>query len=298
MGALGAREYDPSDGRFLEVDPEGTNASDSDLSAYLYAEDAPTLLTDPSGLDPCFGGKTLNCKHNSLLCKFIYGTGYKDGCKGQCLRNALVTLAGRGIDFNYLYAAAIGEGKIVNASDGPSGPGIYFVHGKSYLIRPPSGPKCGLACALGKGTTIALGCNSTATCGVMGALIVLPGVEEARMAEEAEVAERAAVGGAEAVRIGQEGEAAVRAVEDIGPKVPIEIAGRTRIPDGLTEEVLTEVKNVKSLSFTQQLRDYESYANQTGRQFRLWTRSNTQLSGPLEDAVRNHEIVLRVIPGT
>jgi RHS repeat-associated protein len=197
-----AREYDPSDGRFLETDPvsDESTAAESDLSSYLYAEDDPTLLTDPSGLDPCFGGKTLNCKHNQLLCKFIRGTGYRDGCRGQCVKNALIKLAWRGIDFNYIYAAEIGKGWLVNGSDG-----LYFVGGRrSQKIKPPKSPNCGLACAFGKGTTIALGCNSTVTCGVMGALIVLPGIAEARAAARAEVAGEEAVIAARGVEAAEE----------------------------------------------------------------------------------------------
>ena len=96
--------------------------------------------------------------------------------------------------------------------------------------------------------------------------------------------------------IGKAGEAAVRAAVDIGPKVPIQVAGRTRIPDGLTNTVLSEVKNVQSLSYTQQLRDFASFAQQTGRQFHLYVRPNTQLSGPLTEAVQAGQIHLRFIP--
>ena len=52
-------------------------------------------------------------------------------------------------------------------------------------------------------------------------------------------------GGMATVRqLGAEGEAAVRAATDIGPKTAVDIGGRTRIPDGLTDAILTEVKNV------------------------------------------------------
>jgi RHS repeat-associated protein len=125
---LRAREYDPSDGRFLETDPAAeSGGSDFDLSDYLYAEDDPTLLTDPSGLDPRFGGYTLTCKKNKLLCSFIYGSGYKDGNTGYYFRKALTTLAWRGIEFEHLSTAAQGKGKVVNASVGADGPGLYFV---------------------------------------------------------------------------------------------------------------------------------------------------------------------------
>jgi hypothetical protein len=107
----------------------------------------------------------------------------------------------------------------------------------------------------------------------------------------------AARGGAAAVRAGQAGEAAVRAATNIGPATRITVNGATRIPDGLTGTVLSEVKNVGALSYTQQLRDFAAFARQSGRQFDLYVRPNTQLSGPLQDAVRAGEINLRYIPG-
>jgi RHS repeat-associated protein len=109
-------------------------------------------------------------------------------------------------------------------------------------------------------------------------------------------AEAALVGGINAVRAGQAGEAAVRGVADVGEKAAIRVGGRTRIPDGLTNTVLTEVKNVKSLSYTQQLRDFTSYAQANGLRFDLWVRNGAGLSGPLQQAIRNGAIYLRIIP--
>ncbi|WP_374413575.1 putative toxin [Hydrogenophaga sp.] len=90
-----------------------------------------------------------------------------------------------------------------------------------------------------------------------------------------------------AAQLGQEGEKAVRAVYNIGekPSSPILMNGRGRIPDGLSGEVVSEVKNVKKLSFTKQLRDYSDFAQQTGRRFDLYTRPSTEPSGPLQDAI-------------
>jgi hypothetical protein len=106
----------------------------------------------------------------------------------------------------------------------------------------------------------------------------------------------AARGGAAAVRVGQAGEAAVRAAVDIGQATRITVNGATRVPDGLTARALSEVKNVGSLSYTQQLRDFAAFAQQTGRQFDLYVRPSTQLSGPLLDAIRAGQINLRYIP--
>jgi Restriction endonuclease fold toxin 7 len=56
-----------------------------------------------------------------------------------------------------------------------------------------------------------------------------------------------------------------------------------RIPDMLDHgaQVIGEVKNVASLSYTNQLRDFASYAQANGYQFQLTVRATTKLSGPL-----------------
>jgi hypothetical protein len=106
----------------------------------------------------------------------------------------------------------------------------------------------------------------------------------------------AANGGANAVRLGQAGENAVRGLYDIGPKATAQIGGRTRIFDGLNDVAVSEVKNVARQSYTQQLRDSLAYAQSTGRQFDLYVRPDTYLTGPLRDAIGNGDIVLRFIP--
>lgn len=87
--------------------------------------------------------------------------------------------------------------------------------------------------------------------------------------------------------VGRQGETFANIVYDIGEKVRILVNGRARIPDGLNEtaRVLSEVKNVESLSFTSQLRDFAQYAFDRGFRFDLYTRPNTHLSGPLKDAI-------------
>jgi hypothetical protein len=96
--------------------------------------------------------------------------------------------------------------------------------------------------------------------------------------------------------LGRAGEAAVRGAFNIGDKTKILINGRTRIPDGLTNRVLSEVKNVKSLSFTRQLRDFADFAGKNNLRFDLFVRPNTQMSGPLMEAVEQGVINLRFIP--
>jgi Restriction endonuclease fold toxin 7 len=70
-----------------------------------------------------------------------------------------------------------------------------------------------------------------------------------------------------------------------------------RIPDELGSSVLGEVKNVSSLSYTNQLRDFVAYAQQQ-LQFNLYVRGSTALSGPLQAAADSGEINLfRILSG-
>jgi RHS repeat-associated protein len=47
---LRARQYDSADGRFLSTDPVAPALTEPYVSAYVYANDQPTLLMDPSGM--------------------------------------------------------------------------------------------------------------------------------------------------------------------------------------------------------------------------------------------------------
>ncbi len=77
-------------------------------------------------------------------------------------------------------------------------------------------------------------------------------------------------------------------------------SGVTRFPDEFDKDlkILTEVKNVQSLSYTQQLRDYAAFTRQNGGTFNLYVRPSTSYSGPLQQTIDNEEIILHYIPGT
>jgi len=51
---LGAREYDPTLGRFISVDPVMDLADPQQWNAYTYANSSPVTSSDPSGLKPQF----------------------------------------------------------------------------------------------------------------------------------------------------------------------------------------------------------------------------------------------------
>jgi RHS repeat-associated protein len=200
---LRARQYDPATGRFNGLDPVDSSDTSPYDSAYGYANARPTVLTDPSGLDPSLGGATVNCTTNAFLCVLIYNAGYKDGCRGQCVFNAVRKLENSGIALDKIVAAANGKGKIVPASDGPQGPGIYFVGGgkRPTLLEPPRDPSCGFMCKIGHAATVVLGCHSEATCVAQAALFFTPGGTTCRVG-------RAALRATKAARAAKAGKAA------------------------------------------------------------------------------------------
>lgn len=71
---------------------------------------------------------------------------------------------------------------------------------------------------------------------------------------------------------------------DSAAKTPIVINGHLRIPDALTETSLIEVKNVKYISNTSQLRDFADYANQAGLTKTLYVRPTTVVAKTIVDA--------------
>ncbi|MEU4031115.1 RHS repeat domain-containing protein [Streptomyces anulatus] len=60
---VGAREYDPANGRFLSVDPILAPEDHESLNGYAYANNTPVTLSDPSGLRPdgMCGGSSSSC---------------------------------------------------------------------------------------------------------------------------------------------------------------------------------------------------------------------------------------------
>lgn len=67
-------------------------------------------------------------------------------------------------------------------------------------------------------------------------------------------------------------------------KKSIRINGRVRIPDALERDSLTEVKNVKYISNTKQLRDFADYAKLTNRRLKLYVRPTTRVAKTVLDA--------------
>ncbi|AXT61814.1 hypothetical protein D1816_16110 [Aquimarina sp. AD10] len=101
----------------------------------------------------------------------------------------------------------------------------------------------------------------------------------------------------EARQLGIQGE---QAVGTTGFKARIPSLTETaqyRIPDKLNNFSLHEVKNVKHLSLTRQLKDFHLFSEQTGKSFILHTRPTTTFSTPLKRLIENGYIIRRNIPG-
>ena len=130
--------------------------------------------------------------------------------------------------------------------------------------------------------------------------LVSKGISSLRAARVAKTVESARVGFiVEKVGVANSralGVAGEQAVGITGSKTAITVGGRVRIPDRLTATTLEEVKNVKSLSFTKQLRDFRTYSQQNELQMILYTRPNTVLSGPLQQQIQSGNIILKTIP--
>jgi len=81
---MGARAYDPSVGRFLTYDPAPVSAYDPAISPYVYVNNRPTVLVDPTGLRGVSAESSEKSTYGSaefqfcvFVC-FILGVGYGD----------------------------------------------------------------------------------------------------------------------------------------------------------------------------------------------------------------------------
>ncbi len=67
-----------------------------------------------------------------------------------------------------------------------------------------------------------------------------------------------------------------------------------RIPDFIDEQncIIVESKNVTKLSYTQQIRDYVTKAQEMGTQLKIYVRQDTTFSAPLMEAIKNNLITI------
>ena len=68
-----------------------------------------------------------------------------------------------------------------------------------------------------------------------------------------------------------------------------------RVIGTIAPKRISEVKNVNTLSLTNQLKDFVAYAQQSGYTFKLWTRSTTKIAQPLQNLLNNGQIIQRIL---
>lgn len=95
-------------------------------------------------------------------------------------------------------------------------------------------------------------------------------------------------------KVGQIGEKLAKIVKN---NTKYKINGRWRIPDGVNakKRLLQEVKNVKNLSLTSQLKDFMQLSKQWGYTMELYIRPDTYLSGPLKQAIKQYGVRIRYL---
>ncbi len=104
--------------------------------------------------------------------------------------------------------------------------------------------------------------------------------------------------GVNGVRVsGQTGEPLAGIVKNTS-RIP-SASGRAayRIPDELNSSVLGEVKNVRSLGYSSQIRDFHSYAVANDLEFVLYVRSSTVFRGQLAQLEQYGGLTRVNVPG-
>ena len=268
----GARHYDPALGRFTTMDPLAEKHYN--VSPYAYVLNNPLKFIDPTGMaeiDPDWLTDWL-AGWNKRIGEFNdnFNKGFLDR-----LDNPSLLLQ----DANNM-----AQGILSLASD---------VTGITNLV---GGENKTAQAVSGIVNTISEIPNMSA--GEIGEVSASAVIFAAGMAitKKAPATNAAKAGIAESRALGIAGE---NAVGITGPKTAIKVDGRTRIPDGMTRQELIEVKNVGHLNYTRQLRDFQSYSQQTGRQFVLYTRPSTPgttFSKPLQNAINQGTIINKPIP--
>jgi hypothetical protein len=99
-------------------------------------------------------------------------------------------------------------------------------------------------------------------------------------------------------QLGKDGEAAAKIIKNTRRIPSATGTAAYRIPDVLDSaaKVIGDVKNVETLSLTNQLKDFLAFAQTNGYQFQIWVRATTVLTGPVAALVKNGSIVLRFLP--
>jgi hypothetical protein len=238
------RNYVPGLGRFTARDAVFGNPNDPlTLNQFAYARANPIGLWDPSGMA---AAPTPSCDHDvRLFGNVVYR-------KMSCDTSLLGPIH-FGLD---LFGTIPFFGEPFDLANC----GLYGVRGKTFDAAASCAAVVPIAGDAAKWTARA--CKEF--CDEAVEVVVKHGDEVAGLADEA--AEAATTGGRLPNLIGRAGE---EAAGDIGPKTIIRINGRTRIADGVNDDLktLTEVKNRARVTWSSQLQDFADYAEEIGYRF-------------------------------
>lgn len=186
LTTLGARQYNPTTGRFLTPDPILATGDPQQTNGYAYANNNPITLTDPTGLDPIYD----SCRGSNMgksCWDYMYGgstTPASTISNSPDPIGAYIKSEGLPPDFNPVAAAACGwMQECVNSQPN------RWAAGPGYNPAPGSLAKCEEACqAIATFTTLTL------------LTIALP-----ELGIPADIAEASSAAGESAVLGGEEG---------------------------------------------------------------------------------------------
>ena len=255
-----SRYYDPAVGRFLNSDSLISQKSTLGFNVFAYCNNNPVNMSDPTGHLPFF----------------------------------LVTAAIGAV------AGAIVGGIVASRSGGNVWAGIGIGAAAGALIGAGAGMAAGAALV---GSITA---STSAVVSGGGALVATVSAEGigGGVAFILENLSRAASGSStvapaasskmqDVVAKGKAGEALSGLVKNKEHIDSLTGTASYRIPDGLTDTVLSEVKNYSgTLSYSKQLRDFVLWSQDNKLEMHLYT--NAKLSGPLQQLVNDN--VIKVFP--
>jgi RHS repeat-associated protein len=257
-----ARYQNPNTGRFISQDQAFLALGDNQQLKAITQQKLAAYLSDPQNLN-----SYSYARNNPILYNDPTGQSFESVLSWANAHTGIGQTVDNSTTYNYMVAHPVQGGAAVGVGSG------LVVAGFSYLL---SEGYTGLGISVSAATT--LGTAGTSACAAECDK-VSPGAQQSFQA------------------IGKIGET-LSGLEKNTTRIPsLSGTANYRIPDGLTNTVLSEVKNVGQLSFTNQLRDFASYAQSNGLNFNLYVRPTTQLSGPLQQAINEGQVMLKYLNG-
>ncbi|MBR1517651.1 MAG: hypothetical protein IJ620_05880 [Bacteroidales bacterium] len=286
----GARLYDPVVARFFSPDPQVQNPfSTQSLNRYSYCGNNPVMNTDPDGEFVLTAALVATIVVSAGIGAYYgYKTGVAKGATGWGLVG--YSLAGATIGGVAGFAGGVAGATVANAVGVGGLLGGAIVGGIGGAFSGGINGAGFAALSGGDGSQIAKEGLIGALSGMAsGAFLggISSGLSSLRQGNGFWTGKSTESSIQRARRLGVEGE---KAANVPAPKDRIESLTGTakyRIPDGIDYElhILYEVKNVKHLNYTAQLRVFILYCKTHDFEFRLVVREHVEFSTRLESAI-------------